>query len=50
MHEDEAIEQIELLGHDFFAFLNADTYLFSILYKRQGEEGYGLIELETQNA
>lgn len=48
MHEDEAVEQMELLGHDFFAFLNADTNQFSVLYKRVGEEsGYGLIELDT---
>jgi len=50
MHEDEAVEQMELLGHDFFAFLNADTHMFSILYRRAGDEaGYGLIELDTQS-
>ncbi len=48
MHEDEAVEQMELLDHNFFAFLNADTNLFSVLYRREGSEtGYGIIELDT---
>ena len=32
MNEEEAIEQIELLGHDFFVFLNGDTGLVNVLY------------------
>lgn len=44
MHEEEAIEQMELLSHDFYAFMNIDTGKFSIVYRR--EDGtYGLIEL-----
>ncbi len=43
MHEEEAIEQMELLDHSFFAFLNIATKKFSIVYKRE-EGGYGLIE------
>jgi putative sigma-54 modulation protein len=46
MHEDEALEQIELLGHKFFVFLNADTNLYSVLYLRENG-AYGLIELDT---
>lgn len=49
MHEDEAVEQMELLSHDFFAFLNADTNQFSLLYKRAEEDSYGLIELDTSS-
>lgn len=44
MHEDEALEQLELLGHSFFVFKNVDTGLYNVVYKR--EDGtYGLIEL-----
>lgn len=43
MTEEEAIEQMELLGHDFFLFENADTDRFSVVYRRY-HEGYGIIE------
>jgi putative sigma-54 modulation protein len=42
---DEAIDQMELLGHDFFLFLNADTEELNLLYRRQ-DGNYGLIEPE----
>ncbi|HEY7295674.1 MAG TPA: sigma 54 modulation/S30EA ribosomal C-terminal domain-containing protein, partial [Dehalococcoidia bacterium] len=38
----EAIEQVELLGHTFFLFYNADEDRYGLLYKRQ-DGGYGLI-------
>lgn len=43
MTEEEAIEQLELLGHDFFLFENADTGRFSVIYRRY-QDGYGIIE------
>jgi putative sigma-54 modulation protein len=43
MSLDEAAEQMELLDHDFFFFLNAATGQFNVLYRRSNEE-YGLIE------
>lgn len=44
MHEEEAIEQLELLGHVFFSFYNIDRDCFAVVYKR--EDGtYGLIEM-----
>ncbi len=43
MNEEEAIDQMELLGHDFFVFYNANTGTVNVLYRRQGG-GYGLIE------
>lgn len=43
MHEEEAIEQMELLGHEFFAFLNADSDRFNIAYKRE-DQSYGLLD------
>ena len=43
MSEEDAIEQMELIGHGFFLFNNADTGRFSIAYKR--DDGYyGIIE------
>ncbi len=46
MDEMEAIEQMELLGHeDFFLFLNATTGQINVLYKRRDGK-YGVIEPE----
>lgn len=42
MNEEEAIEQMELLGHNFFAFFNADSGSINILYKRTSG-GYGVL-------
>jgi putative sigma-54 modulation protein len=42
---DEAISQMELLGHDFFLFIDADTERINLLYRRQNGD-YGLIEPE----
>lgn len=39
---DEAILQMNLLGHQFYMFLNADTDLINVVYKRNAN-GYGLI-------
>jgi len=41
----EAIDQMELLGHDFFLFLNADTEKVNLVYRRR-DGSYGLIEPE----
>jgi len=45
MPVDEAIGQMELLGHDFFLFVDADTDRLSLLYRRD-DGNYGLIEPE----
>lgn len=45
MPVDEAIEQMELLGHSFFLFVNSETNSISLLYKRN-DGNYGLIEPE----
>jgi putative sigma-54 modulation protein len=42
MDVDEAIEQMELLGHDFFIFFNAANNAFSVVYRRR-DGGYGLL-------
>ncbi len=43
----EAIAQMELLGHDFFLFLNEDVEGLSLLYRRN-DGNYGLIEPEIE--
>jgi putative sigma-54 modulation protein len=45
MSVDEAIEQMELLGHNFFFFFNEDTEQFNVLYRRRDGD-YGLIQPE----
>ena len=46
MSVEEASVQMELLGHDFFIFLNADNNSFNVLYRRK-DGAYGLIEPEV---
>ena len=41
--EEEALVQIDLLGHDFFAYIDRDTNLVNVLYRRTGG-GYGLLK------
>jgi len=44
MNEDEAVEQMRLLGHDnFFVFFNAEKNSIQVLYRRRNGS-YGLIE------
>ena len=45
MSEDEAILQMELIGHEFFAFKNVDTGDVNIIYKRKDGD-YGIMELK----
>jgi putative sigma-54 modulation protein len=42
MTEEEAIEQMELLGHDFFLFFDADANTYVVLYRRRHGD-YGMI-------
>jgi len=44
MNEEEAIEQMELLGHDFFVFKNVNTGYPSVVYRRR-DETYGIIDI-----
>ena len=46
MAVDEAILQMNLLGHSFYAFKDDGTGAFAVVYKRN-DGGYGLIEDET---
>jgi len=42
MFSDEAVEQMELLGHDFFVFRDAENSQINVLYRRE-DGNYGLI-------
>lgn len=41
--EDQALLQVDLLGHDFFVFTNADTGDVNVMYRRK-HGGYGIIK------
>ena len=43
MSAEEAVLQLELVGHDFFVFRNAETEVINVVYRRR-DRGYGLIE------
>ena len=43
MTEDEALIEIDLLGHDFFAYVDRDTNLVNVLYRRKNGQ-YGLLK------
>jgi putative sigma-54 modulation protein len=46
MSADEACKHMDLLGHDFFMFINADTNQVNTVYHRR-DRNYGLIEPEV---
>ena len=45
MDSEEAVMQMELLGHDFFVFRNGETDIVNVVYKRK-DGSFGLIEPE----
>lgn len=45
MSTEEAVLQMELIGHNFFVFLDAETEQVNVVYKRR-DNNYGLIESE----
>jgi len=45
MTVEQAVEAMELVGHDFFLFNNIDSGKCSVLYRRRGYD-FGLIELQ----
>ncbi len=46
MYPEDACVQMELLGHNFYVFCNAETEQVNVVYKRKGGT-YGLIEPEA---
>ncbi len=45
MYPEDACVQMELLGHSFYVFVNAETDQVNVVYKRKGNT-YGLMEPE----
>lgn len=43
---DQALMEMELVGHDFFLFVDAESHRPSVVYRRRGYD-YGVIHLET---
>ena len=46
MSLDQALLEMELVGHDFFLFVDADSAVPSVVYRRRGYD-YGVIRLVT---
>jgi len=49
MTVEDAVDRMELVGHDFFLFIDARTDHPSVVYRRKGWD-YGVIALATQAA
>ena len=47
MTSEEAVDHMELVGHDFFLFVDAETDRPSVVYRRKGW-AYGVIALEAE--
>lgn len=45
MSPDEAVDQMELLGHDFYIFFNSDDEAINLLYRRH-DGNYGMLQPE----
>jgi putative sigma-54 modulation protein len=43
MDEEEAMEQLELLGHDFYIYMNPETHSANVIYRRK-DGNYGLLQ------
>lgn len=46
---DQALDEMELVGHDFYLFIDAETQAPSVVYRRRGYD-YGVIRLELVEA
>lgn len=49
MSVEEALDHMELVGHDFFLFIDSQTDRPSVVYRRKGWD-YGVIGLEDESA
>lgn len=43
LDEDEAVEQMELLGHDFFVYYDVDARAVNVVYRRRDQQ-FGLLQ------
>lgn len=49
MTTDDAVDHMELVGHDFYLFVDSETDRPSVVYRRKGWD-YGVISLESEEA
>ncbi|MEZ5117137.1 MAG: ribosome-associated translation inhibitor RaiA [Candidatus Nanopelagicales bacterium] len=49
MTVEQALHEMELIGHDFYLFSDADSGMPSVVYRRRGYD-YGLIRLQPEDA
>jgi len=47
--EEQALNQIIELDHEFMVFVNQDTDRYNVIYKRHNHSGYAILELESAN-
>jgi len=47
--EQQALDQIIDLNHEFMVFVNQDTDRYNVIYKRHNHSGYAILELESAN-
>ena len=45
----QALDEMELVGHDFFLYVDAETGAPSVVYRRKAYD-YGVIHLEVESA
>lgn len=43
MNEEEAVIQMELLGHEFYMYMDSEKEKYCVVYKRK-DGGYGVLE------
>lgn len=49
MNLEQALDEMEMVGHDFYLFIDAETQAPSVVYRRRGYD-YGVIRLENVEA
>lgn len=49
MSIEEALEQLQLIDHDFYMFRNAETGEINVIYERKHHGGYGVIQPRNGN-
>jgi hypothetical protein len=47
MTVDDALYRMELVGHDFYLYMDSETHRPSVVYRRKGWS-YGVLELDAR--